>query len=45
MARRELGGAKKTSWFFTFVSHHSSAFLQVIRLMVLATQLTAILHA
>jgi hypothetical protein len=34
-----------TSQFPTFVSHRSSAFLRVIRLMVLATQLTAVLHA
>jgi hypothetical protein len=34
-----------SSQFFTFVSHRSSAFLRVIRLMVLATQLSAVLHA
>jgi hypothetical protein len=34
-----------TSQFPTFVSHRSSAFLRVIRLMVSATQLTAVLHA
>jgi hypothetical protein len=34
-----------TSQFPTFVSNRSSAFVQVIRLMVLVTQLTAVLHA
>jgi hypothetical protein len=34
-----------TSQFSTFVSHRSSAFLRVIRLMVLATQLNNISHA
>jgi hypothetical protein len=34
-----------TSQFPTFVSHHSGAFVQVIHLMVLVTQLTAVLHA
>jgi hypothetical protein len=33
-----------TSQFPTFISHRSSAFLRVIRLMVLATQLSAVLH-
>jgi hypothetical protein len=34
-----------TSQFHTFVSHYLSAFLQVIRLMVLATRLIAVLNA
>jgi hypothetical protein len=34
-----------SSQFPTFVSHLSSAFLRAIRLMVLATQLTAVLQA
>jgi hypothetical protein len=34
-----------TSQFPTLVSHRSSAFLRVIRLTVLVTQFTAILHA
>jgi hypothetical protein len=33
------------SQFPTSVSHHSSAFLRVLRLMVLTTQLSAVLHA
>jgi hypothetical protein len=33
-----------TSQFSTFVSHCCSAFLRVIRLMVLETQLSAVLH-
>jgi hypothetical protein len=34
-----------TSQFHTFVSHHLNAFLRVIHLIVLVTQLTAVLHA
>jgi hypothetical protein len=34
-----------TSQFLNILPHHLSAFLQVIRLMVLATHLTAVLHA
>jgi hypothetical protein len=33
-----------TSQFPTFVSHRSSAFLRVIRLMILETQLSAVFH-
>jgi hypothetical protein len=33
------------SQFLSFVPHHSSAFLWVIRRMVLATQLNAVLYA
>jgi hypothetical protein len=34
-----------TSALLIFVSHHSSAFLGVIRLIAFETQLTAVLHA
>jgi hypothetical protein len=34
-----------TSVLFIFVSHRSSAFLRVIRLIDFVTQLTAVLHA
>jgi hypothetical protein len=34
-----------TSVLLIFVSHRSSAFLEVIRLIVFVTQLTAVLHA
>jgi hypothetical protein len=34
-----------TSQFLTFVSHHSSTFLQAVFLIVFLTQLTAVLHA